>query len=388
MSAPPIPINEPTPVNRARRETFLLPAPVKGSPQSVEMNRERMDSSAKSETLIGQGPHHPLPQTSFKGEAVVAQTLRWVSTAALHADKMGGKKGTTPEIQSALVEGRLMLGTNSLKDGHIPGELLKTIKQTPPDIAPEATDARNFTHDINATRAQTHRHIQALSDFVNPHHPLFGDMVAETTHYYAGHVARHQKILADDPTNAHSLHRIKSYSDREKRTVSSLARIRGALQRDDGITMAPALGKTAKSSGHAEQRIIESINARADEVHEHSNKIRVQDDLLPRPRTNIIIAGTKPPCETCWETEKARHTVAQQDLVASKIISPIRIVRFENPVYKAGNLFGPPPFTVSLDPRVGHETQRSMNANVVANGLHPTYASATRGASPTRPKRE
>ena len=81
----------------------------------------------------------PFSETTFTGRQTSVQVLRWISSTALALNKRDLRSASrsvkeqqgTPEIQSALIDKKVMIGTNAKDDSKIPS-LLRNFFQTPP----------------------------------------------------------------------------------------------------------------------------------------------------------------------------------------------------------------------------------------------------------------
>ncbi len=229
----------------------------------------------------------------------------------------------TPEIQAAVLGGRLILGSNADNDQDIPHKIYALLSPNNHQNYQNAIQGmtnvidreKRFSRTLNDENIraleQKLRHLNKLHDFVNQ--PGNFDQMVRTA------ISECSEDIQEAQLTENMLHQIYS-----------------ALKKDGHIQMAAKPtdknGKPAEGMVHAEQRVIEYVQRH--QVEEYKKAIALVDhEKNPSSPLPLIIAGTKPPCVYCDTTERARHEAATSTNNASSMFT---IVRFEDQANNAG----------------------------------------------------
>lgn len=229
----------------------------------------------------------------------------------------------TPEIQAAVLGGRLILGSNADNDQDIPHKIYallspnnhqnyhNAVKDMTNVIDREKRFSRTLNDENIRALEQKLRHLNKLHDFVNQ--PGNFDQMVRTAISECNEDIQEAQL-----------------------TENMLRQIYSALKKDGHIQMAAKPtdknGKPAEGMVHAEQRVIEYVQRH--QVEEYKKAIALVDhEKNPSSPLPLIIAGTKPPCVYCDTTERARHEAATSTNNASSMFT---IVRFEDQANNAG----------------------------------------------------
>ncbi|WP_281558302.1 hypothetical protein [Thalassomonas sp. RHCl1] len=358
---------------RAKLVSRPLPKSLQTSSASTVINVSEKGAHAHKPSTFNEDPtlqqgHMLGKHTDFSGEARVAQVLRWTSTSALIAndifksssetDKSRKRKANTPEAQSTVIGGRLIIGTNAEDDSHIPAQLQKLlsdkslVKSTVEDLEgqsegyvsqalfAESDEERDKLLEQSRVGYQQARHLSQLHQFVSDD-SVFSNFAGQARQEIADH---YEQQNADSTGSAESY--MYGLKNRQKSTSSMFRNLRSSLKGGGTIDMA-----TNTKGKHAEQRIVEDVLKHHDVEVERTKAARgftVFSDTPPPDHLNMVVAGTKPPCAMCEVTEQARQQVAQSPTRES---SPLVMRRFKDEHYQTGNLF-PGKYTNTEDTHV------------------------------------
>lgn len=291
-------------------------------------------------------------RVAFRGQGRVAQALRWVSSAALSQSAPGSqpdKKLT--EIQSTMIGGRLLMGSNAKDDSYVLGGLQSVLQGAPQRrIKPQARRPKPDVQEQHRVEVQRHRHSQQLSEFVN-NDAFFGDFLHNA-------IAEHENIIGDSSW---------------MQTAGMLVNLRKSLkdvQQHGGAStmagMAPNVGDD--SMQHAEQRIIDHVQGNREQFLRASRKARFGDETRAKS-VDMVLAGTKPPCEQCHETEQQRAALINS--VAGAKPAGINLVRYET---MRGALFPIAKTTPSRQGPVTDGVAQSLAKPTLGTGVSLTHA--------------
>ncbi|WP_157729814.1 hypothetical protein [Bacterioplanes sanyensis] len=345
---------------RARSTTRQLPKSLStsSSDKQIGVGNKHGQHSPKTfnEKASNQQSHLLDQQTEFSGRARVAQVLRWTSTAALIANDLFSEKSTTtkqraqqartPEAQSTVIGGRLMIGTNAEDDSHIPGHLqallsdankVKSVVQNFEDQNEGLTHQLLFAgSDTERTKireqmrinSQQSRHLSQLHQFVAD------DGVFNAFSHTTRQEIEDRYVQENADTNMSASNYMNGLKSRQQSHSAMLRNLRSSLRDQGSISMA-----SNTQGKHAEQRIIEDVIGKHDQEVERTKMARgfTVFSTLPEPsHLDMVVAGTKPPCAMCEVTERARQKVAQTGQDNS---SPLVMKRYKDEHYQSGNLF-------------------------------------------------
>jgi len=327
-------------------------------------------------------------QTDFSGEARVAQVLRWTSTSALIANDIfkdapatnrnRAKAANTPEAQSTVIGGRLIIGTNADNDSHIPAQLqqllankskvnstVEVLQGESDGYAMQALFAENdkgrdkFLESSRISDQQA-RHLSQLHQFVsedNVFRQVSGQMRQEIFEKY--------EIQNADTTGSANNY-LTGLKQQQQSSSSMLRSLRSSLKSGGSFDMA-----TNVDGRHAEQRIVEDVLANHDKEVEHTKIARGFTIFSTTPvpdELNMIVAGTKPPCAMCEVTEQSRQQVVESNPSEK---SPLVMRRFKDEHYQTGNLF-PGEYTNTEDVHVHSKMKDRFDSPVTFPKTHVT----------------
>ncbi|MCC7006006.1 MAG: hypothetical protein IT497_05110 [Ottowia sp.] len=290
-------------------------------------------------------------EVHYRGSEKVSQVLRWISstvvaTNKLYVDGLLASKGQskkrmktdpdnqkkTPEIQSAVVGEKVLIGSNSTDDGEMANNLRQFLQDATANGVLSQGTSTTLTGEKLRQKEQQQRHAKQLFDFVN------------NDQFAAKFISTAKSELGKNLIQAQLVERL-------------LTNIRVALQTGNELEMAPS--DPNKPLIHAEQRIIEYIQNAQDQLYKkylnsYPPEFHQQDVPLL-----VFLGGTKPPCAYCDTVERARHAQARQSAggatgSSSRIL--FRIWRNEDPTqlehqHSVGKYFSSP--FCAVDDKIG-----------------------------------
>lgn len=292
----------------------------------------------------------------FKGQGRVAQVLRWVSSAALSQSRGGPNDARNlVEVQSSVIGGKLVMGSNAKDDDYVIGDL-RTVLNGAPTKAINA-GAQPDTNEAHRVKSQRHRHAAQLREFVN-NNDFF-------------EAFRDKALFENEGSADHGIQTVKMLETLR----ASLADVQAQGAASNLAEMAPG-GPNSKVK-HAEQRIIDHVQANRDTFLADSRQARY--GAPDRDKTiHMVVAGTKPPCELCHQTEARRTDLINS--VANAQPSGFDLVRYES---MRGSLF-PAGNSRKARPSDHHLISATVRAGVLDDDTVGTGVTLTHGATPNQ----
>jgi hypothetical protein len=308
-----IPANDTSPRNKAQERALQAQKTALKNTVSQAALNDRGDSNTRPGINMDLSDN----QTGFSGEGRIAQVTRWASSVAVSAARENSIR--TPEVQSAFVGNRFLMGTNAAdgNDAPLPGHMMQHLGREPQPI----------TQDMS----QEDRHLARLQKFVNAepqNNPVIKRATGENNMKFIDPATG--KFI-DPKLNRDQFNAIKKESGQIRSTMTNM---QTALQ-DGRIDMA-----AGAPNRHAEQRIFEHLqNNKEAELRASKISLGLPED--ENARIPVIVAGTKPPCDMCETSELARDKVARDSPSFNTDKSnTLFIRRYEDPAYPKGPLFG------------------------------------------------